>query len=110
MDLQCPHQGARNLIKLFFPLVNSAKLLSVSSAAPAALAVDRSDRPTRAFRKNRYIFFRASDVFDLYVAVSKVVLVGRESLRCCFLLLRVARAQLPFDRASQIDVWPPTKT
>jgi len=38
MDLQCPHQGARNLMKEFFPFVNSSKFPFVISIAPAAFA------------------------------------------------------------------------
>lgn len=38
MDLQCPHQGARNLTIAFFPLVNSSKFSLWISTAPAAFA------------------------------------------------------------------------
>jgi len=35
MDLQCPHQGAKNLMKTVFPAVSESQFSGVSSTATA---------------------------------------------------------------------------
>ena len=41
MDLQCPHQGAKNLINAARFLISLSQLSGVSSVAPVAAAVNR---------------------------------------------------------------------
>lgn len=56
MDLQCPHQGAKNLINAARFLISLSQLSGVSSVAPVAAAVNRKrammfaqvSRPRRA--------------------------------------------------------------
>ena len=63
MDLQCPHQGAKNLINAARFLISLSQLSGVSSVAPVAAAVNRkrammfASQPT-ARRADHLVFLR----------------------------------------------------